>query len=75
MVKDEKTNIFGGEGSLKNPIFRGGVHKKNQYRRDCLKRGELEESVDLKGAWQERGVWCFSGGLDTPGHTVILCKE
>ena len=46
--------------SLKDPTFRGGLEKPI-YRGELPKRGGggLGQFVDLKGAWQERGGWCF----------------
>ena len=34
--------------------------------------GGLGQSVDLRGAWQERGGGVFEGGVDTPMHTTGL---
>ena len=36
---------------------------RNQYiGGDCLKRGELGQFQDLRGAWQKRGGDVFEGG-------------
>ena len=52
-VNDEKSDYY--EGSLKNPIFKGGWSlTENQYiEGNCHKRG-LGHFTDLKGAWRKR---------------------
>ena len=49
---------------LKKPIYREGLPKKG---------GGLGQFADLRGggAWQQRGGWCFLGGVETPIHTMI----
>ena len=39
-VKDEKFEYYGG--SLKKPIFRGGVNEKSIYRGELPKKGDLD---------------------------------
>ena len=50
----------------------GRFHEKPIYMGDFLKRG-LEQFADVRGAWQERGGWCFwrGGGL-IPQCTLCL---
>ena len=48
-----------GRGDLEKPIYKG----------DCPKRGAWTVCW-FKGAWQERGGWCFWGGVDTPMPTM-----
>ena len=47
---------------LEKPIYRG-----------ITKKGELGQFVDLRGGggWQERGGWCFWGGVDTLMPTML----
>ena len=40
-------------GSLKNPVFIGGLTK-NQYKGGVPKKGGLGQFANLRGAWQER---------------------
>ena len=51
------------EGSLKNPTFRGegggGGFTKNQYRRETVQEGGLEQFADLRGLCKKEG----GGGL------------
>ena len=58
-VKDEKHYFFGGEGgegSLKNPIFKGGGY-------NYLKRGSLAVyKFKVGGTWPEKGGGVFLGG-------------
>ena len=42
-----------------------GVHEKTNIEGGLAKKGELEQSEDLRVVSQERGEWCFYGGWYT----------
>ena len=46
-------------GVHRNIRLLGGVLKNQYIGGDCLKMGGVGQFVDLRGAWQERGGWCF----------------
>ena len=46
---------------MKDPTFRGGIHKKQYRAGDCLKRG-LGQFVSLRGALARTRGWCYWGG-------------
>ena len=66
MEVPRKIWVLGGGGGQEKPIYRGG----------CLKiAGCLGQFADLRGAWQERGVWCFWGvGGWYPNAHYIECR-
>ena len=61
-------NIFGVYWKI---LFLEGEFTKNQYMGGLPKEGGgLGQFADLRGAWHERGGWCFWGRVDTPMHTM-----
>ena len=61
-------NILGVDGKMWVLGEGGGVGvTKNQYiGGDCLKMGAWTVCRFKRvGAWQERGGWCFRGGIDS----------
>ena len=70
-VKNEGLQYFWG--SLKNPIFRRGIHEKPIYRGDCLKRdGGAWTVCRFKGVLgkKEREGGGFVEGVDILMHTM-----
>ena len=57
--------------------FRRG-HKKPIWRGDCLNRGGgggLEQFVDSRGIWQERGGGIFDGGGGVDTLMPTMCGK